>query len=1767
MENLVGKTLRGYEMHELIGEGGFGAVYRATQTAVDREVAIKVILPQYASRPEFIRKFEAEAKLVARLEHLHIVNLIDYWRDPDGAFLVLRWLKGGTLRESLREEGPWDPRAAAKLFTQVAAALAVAHRNNIVHRDVKPANILLDEEGNGYLSDFGIAHDSMEDAKGAAPGVSASSTGVTGSAGYISPEQVNMQPVSARSDIYSMTIVLYEMIAGHHPFPDARSAIALFIKHTSEQLPILEDFPDAVNRVLQKGGAKNPEDRYGDVLEMAREFKFAIAEAAMPVGERGGGLYIEDFDTTSVQAPLRDAEAIVNPYKGLRAFQEGDADDFHGREQLIQQLLSRMTEDHPLSRFLAVVGPSGSGKSSVVKAGLIPALRKGAIPGSQNWFYIEMVPGSSPLTELEDGLLSITANPLPNLALRLRASPQALHDAVWEALPDDDSELVIMIDQFEEAFTQGTDEERVAFLENIQEAISAPDSRLRVFVTLRADFYDRPLMVAKFSILMQQRTEVVVPLTIEELERAITAPARRVKVFFQQGLAAAIVSEVSEQPGMLPMLQYALTELFERREGQILTTSVYQELGGVLGALARRADEIYQELDEPSREATRQLFLRLVTLGEGTEDTRRRVLMSELMEAAPDQRVMQDVVNKFGSFRLLTFDRDPVTRTPTVEVAHEALIREWKLLRQWLDEGRSDVRLQRMLSAAAVDWQNAKREPSFLLRGGRLVQFEEWIQRSTIALTKQDREYLEASMVERDRFEAEEAKRRERELRQERRLRRALLVGVVGAVVFAVVVTFALIAAVQQGFAANAARSDAENQAGTAVFAQANAVTQAALAQTAQNDAQNQAGTAVIAQAQALTQAAIATNALGQSQIDADRAQTAAAVANTAQSNALVKAITATVAQGEALFQAGQAQTAQFESQIQAGTAVKAQEVALTQEHKAVSEANNAQTQVAIAGTAQYEAGVEAAASQSLGLAASASQLALANSPLALRLALEANNVALPSLQAQRVLISIVYNAPRRRFQSEHGAINAIAMIDDQRAVTGNGDGTLTLWDLDNAAVTTLFVGHTQAVNTVAVTSDGRRMVSGSQDGGIILWDLTTGKSLFRLQGHNSPITSVAFNPIGSQIVSASNNGRILIWSVFNGAQQREVVASTSPIFQVQYDKSGRYLLISADDAARVWDLGTNSPLLFTPPELVHIQSAIFTPDSKLIVTSGNNNNGIPEVWDSATRKLLRKLPAHNGPVNNLTVDKASRFVVSSSDDFSIILSDLLTGTEVRRFNGHTSRVKASAFTPNGEYILSGSSDGVMYLWDTTPSANPLQALATTSNSVSASYFVPGGNIMAVADDGQITLWDSKTKRSITSRNLGRSDLSSISLALSPLSTPSDLIIARGTTDLLIYNFSKGQTLQRFIVPEPRAWASDIVFSRDGKFMVWGGGYFYRDKLVEFTRIGILRVWNVETGQLVKDFPNIVPRITQVNDLGTAEPVVNEGVNSAVTAVAFSPDGTRLVAGFENGLLLMWDMTRDDTGPLLEFKGHSGEVNTIIFNTDGLNPGTQMVTGASDRAVLLWDVASGSLLRRFTGHTGGVNALAFYLGDEEIISASEDRSLRLWDTRTGEAIQKFGEQDTPITSMALDQITNEVLIGTLDGKLFTRVIDNAAELQTWAKENRFLPTLACSQRDQFRVQPFCTQSQRDAEAGKDVFANRATSTPLPPLATPASSQDAPLTPSLTGGPVDQTYLTAPATMTLSSTLEAALTKASSPAEIVASMTASPTLTASPTVSP
>ena len=741
-----GRPLRGYRLIEQAGTGAFSIVWRAIQPSVDREVAVKQIRAELASQPDFIRRFEAEAHLVARLEHPHIVPLIDFWRDPDSAYLVMRWLPGGTLERRL-DDGPLTIDETVTLARQIGGALSTAHRHGVIHRDLKAANVLFDDAGHAFLADFGIA---LEAAETAGPASELSS----GSPAYASPEQLRRERLGPQADIFSLGVVMYECLTASLPFADSTTVEELVDRQLHTEYPSLlalrGDVPRPLADAVARATAKDPAAR------------FASVEDLLEAVEAGPGPMADAAPTDHA------ATGRENPYRGLRAFDDGDTDRFFGRDRLVTALVDRLRGDTLGSRCVVIVGPSGSGKSSVVRAGLVPALREGAVPGSADWFTTAMVPGSDPFEALEAALLRVAVNPPSSLLGQLRDGPRGILRCARRCLAEDDQRVLLVIDQFEELFTASSDDDTRSFLSALAEAVEDPASPLRVVVTLRADYYDRPLEHPAFAAIIDAASVNVTPLAADELEQAIVEPARRLGVEFEPGLVARIAAETLGQPSPLPLLQYALRELFDRRDGDRLTVGAYDAIGGLTGALTARAEDLYADADEHQRSAVRRVFGRLTSPGEQSADLRRRVAISDL---GADPAVGW-TLERYGDARLLTFDRHPASREPTVEVAHEALLRQWPRLAAWLREDAEVLRSVDVVESAATVWDESGRAPSDLARGARLDAATSLLRDHPERLRPLDVEFVETARAA---AEVESAV----EHRRVRRLRR--LVGVVAA--------------------------------------------------------------------------------------------------------------------------------------------------------------------------------------------------------------------------------------------------------------------------------------------------------------------------------------------------------------------------------------------------------------------------------------------------------------------------------------------------------------------------------------------------------------------------------------------------------------------------------------------------------------------------------------------------------------------------------------------------------------------------------------------------------------------------------------------------------------------------------------------------------------------------------------------------------------------------------------------------------------------------
>ncbi|MCX6057030.1 MAG: protein kinase [Chloroflexi bacterium] len=1482
-EDLSGRAIRGYALGERLGSGGMGAVYRAVQPLVEREVAIKIILPMYANHPDFIRRFEAEAQLVARLEHPHIVPLYDYWREPSVAYLIMRLLRGGSVQTLLRSGTVLSSETILRMMEQIGSALSASHRAGVVHRDLKPANVLLDEDNNAYLADFGIAKNLSS------PSSETQADMVIGSPDYISPEQIRSEFVRPQTDIYALGVMLYELLTGKVPFR-GNTPFDVMSQHLNTPLPLLAEYriglPKSLDDVIEHATAKDPLQRYENVELMLNDLRSAL------------GANLHEFKSKPVSSrPLTEMD---NPYKGLRAFGEGDAQDFNGRESLIQQLLIKLGDTGELSRFLTIVGPSGSGKSSVVKAGLIPALRRGALPGSENWFIIEMMPGAHPLEELEAALLRVAVNPPASLIEQFQKDSRGLIRAVRRSLPNDPSiELVLVIDQFEEVFTLLQDEtERMRFLGLLVNAILDESSRIRVILTMRADFIDRPLGYVDFGELIHQRMEIVLPLTPDELESTIASPAERVGLHLESGLVAAILHDLGDQPGTLPLLQYALTELYEKRAGNTLTRSAYLEIGGVMGALGRRAEEIFSSLDEEGQLIAKQIFLRLVTLGEGVEDTRRRVLIYELenlkfsdMDLRKVSKTFKATLDAFGNARLLSFDRDPGTRGPTVEVAHEAIIREWPRLRGWLEESRTVVRMQRQLSIAASEWMDAHRDTSFLLSGTKLAQYEGWTVSSAIALTQHEIDYLKASMTARDQREMEEATRQQRELESARKLAetessraelqtqsakrlRQRAVFLTSALVLAVV--FAGVAAFF-GNQANKNATIAQQNEATANANEKIAVSRELAAAAISNlDADPERSILLALQAESTTHTIEAENALHRS-----------------------------IRSSRVIFNLNK--LGPIYGYLSVNYSPDGSQIA-TSDSSSTARIWDAHT-----GNLLFYLGHTDIVKK------------IVYSPDGKRVSTASNNHTAKVWDA-------ISGKEIFTLRGHTNGVNNIAFSPDgTRLVTVSNDGTAKIWDAFSGKELLTFSGHGKEVFGVAFSPDGKRVASGGNDNIVRVWDANSGQELLTLPVEivekNTSIYAVAFSPDGTRITAVGWGAiNINIWNASTGEKLFSgKIGDPGYIMDIAFSKDGRLAATGGyDQKVRVWDTTTKQVMYTLAGHTDSISGISFSPDGKSLASS--SYDGTVRVWDLTTPSESLSIPFTHNPFEatlwfrTVSYSPDGTRILTNYTDNTARIWDAVSGKELKQLKVGKINNIATAYNPDGKLVASINEDNTITIWDANTGKENI-TLAGAKDTINKIVFSPSGTHLASANnDGSVIVWDIVSGRSLLTLGDYSLTLDVAAPAYAVAYSPDGKQIATGNRTLLagvvIWDATTGEKLDTLDFYDP----SSIDYSPDGKLLAIGG----MDGTVSiWDALKGTKLWTVKNEALtiwgIKFNPegNLLATVgfdgtTRLWDVTNGANLLTLYVDSdGATSVAFSPDGKQLAVGGKSGISIFYLQIQD----------------------------------------------------------------------------------------------------------------------------------------------------------------------------------------------------------------------------------------------------------------
>lgn len=715
-----------YRVQDLLGRGGMGEVHRAYDTVHGRTVALKRLSGALAGADDRGR-FRRESRLAASVREPHVVQVYDYGEIDDQLYLAMQLVEGTDLRTVL-EGGPLEPQRAVELLTDVATAIDAAHAGGVLHRDVKPSNILIDESGTAYLADFGIAKPADGDA------TSLTRTGnEIGTLDYMAPERVLRQGAERRSDVYALACVLFQCVTGKLPFPAEDTAGKLAAQlHTPPPTPSLFGWrvPQELDLVVATGMDKDPARRYPSAGELMAAAAVAIAQpsttatmptipefAADPGRERimraiveGAGKAAAIADPATAPAADRQADQPC-PYPGLRSFGAGDAGAFFGREQALTDLLVRLSRLSAESGPLVLVGASGSGKSSLLHAGVLPALERA---GGPPWPQLALTPGPSPLDTLAARLAPLAGMAAGDLARWLWQRPAEfgkLTGQIAHQHGGEHSRLVVVVDQFEELFTVADRRQREVFATALASAWPA-----LVVLAVRADFLEDCIRLDVLRPALAG-AHLLGPLSAGELERVITEPAKVAGIAVEPGLTDRLLTDIGARdstgydPGALPRLAHALRETWQHRSGNTLTLQGYQATGGIERAVALTADSIYNGLDEHGKAQLRTALLRMVTVLDRGGVARRK--------SAPGG-IPAWLVQHLVDARLVTAESDGV------QLSHDALLTAWPRLREWVEQDRQGLVIHQHLGEAAAAWESSGRDHGELYRGARLSAALEW---------------------------------------------------------------------------------------------------------------------------------------------------------------------------------------------------------------------------------------------------------------------------------------------------------------------------------------------------------------------------------------------------------------------------------------------------------------------------------------------------------------------------------------------------------------------------------------------------------------------------------------------------------------------------------------------------------------------------------------------------------------------------------------------------------------------------------------------------------------------------------------------------------------------------------------------------------------------------------------------------------------------------------------------------------------------------------
>nr|WP_290226787.1 caspase family protein [Trichocoleus desertorum] len=1435
------------------------------------------------------------------------------------------------------------------------------------------------------------------------------------------------------------------------------------------------------------------------------------AEVQQPLFENSGSEIILTRCTNPPKTILSVKSQTICPYRGLEFFDESHAEYFFGREDLTDQLIDKLRH----GKFVAVVGASGSGKSSLLRAGLIHELRKGnKFSGSDRWQIKLITPGEHPLRSLAHAFIDPQATGLERAEQLRRAEAflkeggsglaQLAQASAIASQKDTEthssakSRLVLIIDQFEEVFTLGqgpqSEQERYRFFNCLVGALQDAGHYLSIVIGLRADFFGKCSLYNQLAQKIEQNLVTVTPLTYEQIKATIVRPAQKVGLVCEPNLIYTMLLDVVGAPGELPLLQYTLLELWERRqegehgEPSRLTLNAYTELGGVRGTLQKRATEIFCSLAPEEQRVAQRIFLALTQLGEGTEDTRRRILKAELISPRFPAELVEQVLEKLIVAKLVVTNQVPASTSQvdetgdpltllhpnpplstalrfaqtnqdtsrpwtrnsnaamgslrsayssitganlpvernltsansawppsgslasalyyeTVDVAHEALIRNWSLLRMWLDENREMLRRQRRIEQATREWQRAEQplEAEYLLRGGRLIDAEDFLHSYPDELSALAQQYVAVSQEESHKAQKES---------------RVLQIAVPCALLMALTVSF--------------------NQYRTAVSNQA------------EKDYQIQVATS-------RQRAAIAQTILQESDGDPTAAL-------------LISRLAAE----------GGKPTYEAEASLRAALQKLQLQVELRGHQGAVHQVafSPSQNRIATAGAdgtiriwslqsqtteriLQWDAPSPAARPSKANPAASATSApsaitALAFSPDGKQLA------AIAKGTRQVRIWAVDSGAPVLQFTGFTGEVGRIAFSPQgQWFAAASADQMVRVWQLETGKLQTQ-IRHQSPINSIQFSSDGRSLLTASADGKAQIWQVATGRVQKALQ-HPGSVNQAAFSQGGQWIATACDDGQARLWSAKTGQLQRTFSHAEDAVSGLERSSAAALPLANAvpgstDKSIDKSGKSTAKPVgkvgksdrpwshqlklsQATPHPVPHqtqaapIIQVIFSPDEKLLATADPSQQ--VRLWNLRSGQAATKLvPAQDQPTmiryagpEPITFSPDGDYILTTTRNqvgdrttaYTAHLWDVYTGREVSVLRGHQGAIGAAQFSPDGAYIATASEDSVVRLWATQPGGE-LPTLAMPEAPIQWATFLQPST--------------SDTKNGIlTAQAEPRGTLELLwSLPSRLNSRLTNAAFSPGVQS----GFNRNLASSTSIVPN--LLSRMVTASAEGSLQAWHlsgnpiAGHALKTTTAE--RFGV----------------SITNQATQSQMQLTQALLSRFASGATFSALALSPDGQTLAVAKSDGWIEILQMLSDQKPRLLrrfqslealkpQVDANATASRPVAIRQMSFSPDSQKLLGlGDDLTVRLWDVVSGQQLQNLQGHHATIEQAHFSSDNQQVITASWDRTARIWDVASGKLVRLLPHQD--VVSSAFFSPDNQ-LVATASWDGTARVFDAA----------------------------------------------------------------------------------------------------------------------------